>query len=438
MMQKSFEEELNKKASDFSLTPREGLWEEIQVHLVPEKRKRRAVWIWLPATLLAIGGALAYFNGTEPAGIAKNSIQEKAIISSSTQSSNQSASGEVVVSKDIALTGKISKDHFDNSGKKNSFTPKEVVPLAANNNNEVDPLKKEMFPNIMAKELLEQLFIQMEMDSVTNIAPETKPDDTAKKNVTIVPDKGARAPRPDRIYIGCMLTALGSGSTLSMGEQSNPSSNVNGNPQLDYQNRKETDIRIPGFGVGINGGYIRGRHHIYTGLSYQVMGYQMLVKNVVREVPAPPGSATSTNFVKQIAPDTFTSANNSGEGAYFTNRFHYLSFPVGYTFNIIDQSKFSMGLTGNFSYNLLLSSNVLLYDEQSNYYMKQENIRQSGLLKSNFMLALGCDLSYSLNSKLALTLRPQYGFSLNPVEKTAINTRLNYFGIGLGARWFLK
>jgi len=66
MQENEFENSIRKKLDDLQFVPNEAVWKQVHARIEKDKRKRRFVILfWLMAFLLAGGGAILYFSGTE-------------------------------------------------------------------------------------------------------------------------------------------------------------------------------------------------------------------------------------------------------------------------------------------------------------------------------------------------------------------------------------
>ncbi|MES2617701.1 MAG: hypothetical protein V4613_07480 [Bacteroidota bacterium] len=440
MKKKSFEEQLNHKTSEFSLTPRAGLWGEIEPHLVPEKRKRRAIvfWFWIGASaFISTVAAYSFFvSGTHsspkiaihptiipkvkmPVSDSLIVIQPKEEVSAPTAfiPTNQ------LIPKSAAVNQY--KTHLTSqSNNKNSLSNESIADLE----NFTPVQKTETNPSNTITVIDELTPSEIIADSSV-IAAINNSQDIPKKDSVITGPKKANS---ITFYTGFSFAPLLSHSALSLGKQSSQS---NTNAQYDRQYRQKTDKSIWGFTVGWTGGFEKNRHHLYTGLQYSKMGYQLLVKNIERIDLV----STSVPFVYQnVATDSFALRKKDDGASYVTNSFHYLNIPIGYSYQLMNKSKFSIGINGQLSYNYLLHSKALLYDESSGYYIKQNVQNESQLSRSNLIIGGGFEINYNLNKNSSLSFRPLYHYTLKPVETAAINTRIHALELALSWRWYFR
>jgi hypothetical protein len=139
-----------------------------------------------------------------------------------------------------------------------------------------------------------------------------------------------------------------------------------------------------------------------------------------------------------LSKDSFKFTQPNDGGTYYSVQFNSLSVPVGYTFMLVEGLKWDIGLNATLTFNRLLNTNALMYDEQSGYYIRKQLTENSQLHKNTGMVATGLDLNYRINRAFSVSLNPQVGRTINPLESGAIQTGLKYWSIGAGFRWYLN
>ncbi len=426
---KSFEEELNNKTRDFAMIPKSNLWESIEPHLVKEKGNNRAIWIWLPVGVAAILFGAILLKYYTPKTATDNArllppitLQEYA---------NVNAKNEIIIEKSNSERRKIDVKSADQKelSKNYLLAPQKIISdktmykieKSTELTNNVDTKTGNKFVNDVVLEPL--------LDTFENVSLEVEvieKNDTLKSKIsqidTIVPVKKTRT------FVGLVMLP-----NLAFTRVGFTGSDANAN--MAYQQRKVNDKSAwnPGFSWQL--GMEKGKHQFTAGIAYQTLSYRLYVENITREIII---SNSSTVGAKAfVATDSFASAYKSTGGFYTKNSYRYLSIPFGYQFNMVNKSKWSLGIAMGIQANFMISSKALLYNESTGLFVKQTASQENHLNKINLLWSTGFQLNYSLAPKCNLFFKPTYAASVLPVENANMKTWHQLYQFGFGVNWYL-
>jgi len=476
MPQKSFEEQLRDKTKGFTPEPKEGLWEGIEAHLLPEKKEKKRM-LWLPliaaSCILAIGISYIYTTSyKESVSIAQNEMagddkiqefkeenqqsllnpvskslenqeiaqahQSKGLLESRKSSNTADRTYE---NKDQSIDQsnssgpyRLNSNHSDHSDDtelglqyeedKTSGSLEGIADQGNSSNDEI-AMPTEQSAIEVDKTALKTI---MSIDSELIVVKTILPPDSTKKVAVISLKERFKHPiglGSSRKYIEAIISPVLSGSRISMAREFKDSM-----PYKSWaEDRKSMDKKAWSFGFGFMAGIEKRRYHISAGLYYQTLAYQVFVMNVDSRVLR--GIAANFSNFDYNATDSFAMAytktaytgggNVNGVGNYVTNRFHYLSIPLNMAYNLKAKGRFHVGLSANISPQLLLSYNGLLYQQESGLYVKEKSAMENHIRKYNLTTSAGLELNYLTGISSSVLFRPQYGISLFPAEKSSIN-----------------
>jgi hypothetical protein len=482
MPQKSFEEQLKDKAQEFSPMPREGMWGGIEAHLQPERKKRRGAFLLSASTAFILISCGLIYTYMHRSNRQQDTVAE--VISGQDQVANQSGTSSdelpaplrtppVVIEPEISsrenitsgtsspagkivlknnrvtandhdpVTARLEENNLQSvptisrsdmeEAKDNKQVPKEILDNNDRSHQDIDLVKEDT--DVKKEQNVFQKGI--EKDSVPFMEGLLANKDTVKK---IKPDFVAvKQSIASRKYIELVGMPVLSGTWLNIDKAYRDSMIY----KSHVEDRKFNDKKTWNFGVGLQCGIEKGRYHVFAGLYYQSFAYKMSVRNINSVILR--GAVTNFDFDFN-ATDSFAvsgktaslSPNNPnpperGEN-YVTNKFEYLSIPLGMTYMLKHTGKLRVGLSASIAPQFLLSYKGLLYQQESGFYVKQKTASENHISKMNLSAAAGVEMSYMIGGSSSVLLRPQFGISMFPAENARINTRLSFWSFALGYR----
>lgn len=427
MPQKSFEDILKDHSSQFAPTPKAGNWEAIASALPSEKKKRRALWIWLSAACIAISGTLSllHYNPSKSA-ITTNSN------SGPEQATKQSASlaGDSLVKTTAPNTSaKILPE---------ITTPQRTVikaPIPVIRKAERIPANRVFVNNTTSDAIAPEMSTSIPAPEYEIITIDTTP--VLKKDSSIKTFKSKKEIKNDRNrqlkhYLGLELASYYT-DTRTKVNYSNTAA-FNGPPSPSNPNeykRNETDKALPGLQIGVTYSVQRKSASIKTGLYYQQINYAIQVYNVNQNSLI--GSAGRNSNFDYNSSDSFA----AGEGGMVKNSFRYLSIPLEYWRESFSLNRWHLiygaGLRSHF-----LLNNKGINSQLSGYYVKTPIADKSVI--QNFHMSFNAGIGISrdfFGQKYSWYLNATYARSLSDIENSVVSTGYQNFGLNAGIRYRL-
>jgi hypothetical protein len=118
-------------------------------------------------------------------------------------------------------------------------------------------------------------------------------------------------------------------------------------------------------------------------------------------------------------------ANNGTDLTGFTNRYHFVGLPVSIRWQVL--KKRPLFLEGGLAVQQLLSTNALLYDDQSNIYYRDNNL----LNRTQVAAVLGVQYRFLQTGKIGLLAGPQLQYHFTRTDESGSNRHLFSGGIGI-------
>ncbi len=456
-MQKEFEKQVKEKMEELDFVPSSPVWTKIEAQIRQEKDRRRML-IWLPLLTLLVGGSIAWYvisaNGKSQVShqpvIEQNSPKGYAPGQSSTSqeiaTENQSTTHSTGINKGTTSNSAVQKNSPTTvtplkepaareetiAGKKEKgiqeyqepaldiVTVKPVKNKAISHNNTETPgnrnyiqaKKQTTLPGEQVNEPVPALHTNPVLEKIKlNII-----DSEARKKefvLTLPGEHSIRASQPANETVAASKTfgrskwkfgfelsggisGAGEGLNIYGGRPELLSDAANNAPPPPsyLQNRSLEPSPIEN-GISFGAGLLvqkqlNDRFDITTGLRYQYL---------------------STRRMVGIKVNSFASGNISS-GGYTTaqyhdyrNRFHFISLPL--SLNYRPFRKFPLQVLGGVSFQHLLATNALHFNQSTRVYQKDET-----QFRKNQVFAEG-GLSYSFPvKKLSVSVGPQVQYSL--------------------------
>jgi len=438
MQQKSFENTLNEKVRDFEIKPRHDMWQAIAAELEPEKKRFTPMW-WGLSMAVAVSIALLLVVNNTPVSSTKKVAHSK--VQMENLANRQVVASDLPMDANNSDVKSMHKPHpskLTPIGPNNSFRSKRyfVTPSPTPTFNLV---KHNLHKVIEGKGIIcglnsSKTFITIDTTKLT-IETIVNPKDSMPKDTPVVPKLDIQRVAPQSIwhaFVGLHAQPTQSKSLLT----ENPNYTVSpSNLGSDFTYRKASDEAIRLFGATAILGWQTKRHQYYTGIGFQQFGYKQHVKNIERIVST--GFPVTTANIRLYPTDSFLSAAYSSEGEYVKNKFMYLSIPLGYQFQFIQQKKWQLALHAEASIGLLIKSKALFYDETTGYYVKQNALSFNPTKKVDCFFSTGIAVRYLLSDQWAVFVQPSVGVSLRPLQLGAVNTRYQFLKWGFGLQYRL-
>jgi hypothetical protein len=482
MPQKSFEEQLRDKSSEFTLKPKAGLWESVSAQLEPEKKKRRAFLLPLSLGLVIVMAAVVYgvydknqvdpqvvaVSATREPGSVNNSksSQEKHLSSAQTQAplstekqslvakpaatdhagttSANPGSGEEVLKTEYSQVAKSVVPEKEGKKEGNTFTtpalkeqtenPEKIYIAKEDKPEHISVIDKKT-ESITLDLPVRQIDLLGKSSIVADSLPEmavavltpVKPADTSNL-IKMLPSLAGAA---KRTYIEFLAGPVLSGSWVHTAPAFRDSSTF----RSQAEDRKKTDRKNWNFSAGIQVGMDHKKFRFSAGLHYQVLSYQVYVMNINSRILNTGVTTTSFDY---NATDSFamvrTQSPVKGVSTYITNKFQYLGIPLSVVYKFRPLGRFNAGIGTTASPQFLLAYKGLFYQQSSGYYVKEKSAVENNIQKINLSMRADITLSYRTGPFSALVFNPYYGVSLFPAERSAINTGHVFLGFSAGFR----
>lgn len=467
-----FEDFLKDKSEGFSMEPDPLTWTGIEKNLPPEKRKRKAIFLWIPVIAACF---LALWILVDP--FTKNVHTPKSHQEPSAASGDAApVHPQTPDTKDTfptpveTLAGNLNPDTKNDNFQGSttiSHSPIESHPAGATDDDSrfaktckrsvlnfpflnpsvehSDPVNNQAIQDHIANSLIEKTEfktevvseinnnIQAELDSSRNLRKDSSDKSNEKKNDKNTPVKNYQ------------WFAFAEGMPhFTVSRISIESQYKNTEPYAsDCKSRRNDDKgRInASFGLGF-GIKIKDHHNISIGIRYLGISHSLTVYNVDNSVIS--GIPNRYSSFDYSSSDSFKSLNSFGGGGGGTsfpagpvvNKYSYFGIPVtyGYSFNL--GKKFGMGINLGMAYNLMHSQSGIAHQANSDIYIKSENGSVMSVRKTHFSGQLSLLLSYQFNTKSSLYLQVNGLRSLTPIEKDIVRTGYSSVGLGLGYAYF--
>lgn len=476
MRPRSFEDKLRARTDDFSLVPKPGTWENIESQLPPGKSKRKGAF-WLAGALVLLVAAGIGINqypgkeGRQQQPVAFNNAKSEALPISPKAAAVEDA---------ISHTAKVNESHPSHENTSGVLSPAYLkpntragkTPAYSGFNSYANQPESIVMEDILTSEPRSvsaginnadqgsaPLFENTGVNDSASLQPENTVSDVAgnapaikkpaqkdtaqeKKEIFNLRDYLAKRVSRQVIFSELVFQPLLSGSFINI-DKNYKDQDTYKDQQAD---RKQNDKRVWTYGIGLQAGLEKKRWLVTAGVFYQKLSYQMAVQNINSGIIS--GSIVNKSF-DYNATDSFAVSNFSNpnriagaprviEGGrdYVTNTFEYLSIPLSITYKLKYKGRFNIGLSGSIMPQFLLSYQGLLYQNESNLYVKQKSAQENHIMPRNLALAGGLELSYHLSRHSNLFARPQYGFSLYPAEEATVHTYTRFRSFSIGYRYY--
>lgn len=428
MPQKSFEDFLKDHSSQFAPTPKAGNWEAIAKALPSEKKKRRALWIWLSAACLAITGTLSLLH-YNPSNSAITTTSNSGINQLSKQST--SLPGDSLVKK---TAPNISVKTLPEINIPQRTLIKAPIPVIR---------KAERI--LASRDIVNNSLSDVKEPEMTAPIPEPEYEivtvDTTpvlKKDTSIQLFKSKKDIKNDRNrqlkhYLGLELASYFTDTRTEV-NYSNAAA-FNGPPSPSNPNeykRNETDKALPGLQIGLAYSVQRKSGSIKTGLYYQQINYAIQVYNVNQNSLI--GSAGRNGNFDYNSSDSFA----AGEGGMVKNSFRYLSIPLEYWRESFSLNRWHLIYGAGIRSHFLLS-NKGINSQYSGYYVKTPIADKSVI--QNFHMSVNAGIGISrdfFGQKYSWFLNATYARSLSDIENSIVSTGYQNFGLSAGIRYRLN
>ena len=497
MPQKSFEERLRNKAEEFSPVPRPGLWEGIDAQLPPEKKNRRPVLmvVLLTAMILVSSGLLYILESYQTNGISGTVEEEQVLAEKESAAPVTSPETRIPGSlhKDDAsdhnvhtnvAEDKQSKQAGGKPGKKTALPVRHFRDLqyrsqAGHTKGQeqgkhlaghslsretaasglADVIKEEESADITEMPVKALNDIREQVVNKGGVLAEAPPPvkdhmsgaadstsvmqaDTPPARMVKIQDK-ITAKSSRRFYVELIGMRTLSGSMVGIDKAYRDSASYT--PQVEE--RRNGDKTSWSTDFGIQAGISRPRYDLFAGVSYRELSYRVYVINTNSSIMRGTGTVFQNfDFEATDSFSLFTGKNSiinstSGSpppeviGQYVTNRFRYISIPVGINYHVKKKGSFTFGCVGTFEPQFLLRYDGLLYQNESGLYVKEKSAAENHIRKTNLSFSAGLDVNYRFSGHSGVFLRPSGGLSLFPAEKAAIRTSHKFLSLAAGYRF---
>ncbi len=458
MQEQNFEQQVRQKMDELSLVPSAPVWNKVEEEIRKKKDRRRIVLWLLPFALLSAGiiwwsvstnrfDSTITSQKTEPADATLSNKDAKQInrtvipreikklqskkeprIVSETNTPGLIETNYVPYSfttkaRTKNFENEIDRKTFDSTKKINekllppdiSVLEKEKLQQYLTKTNHINTLNKPAVSDnlvITKKEDIKEIESQIK----------EKPIDTAEASEQMDAQK-LQVKKANKLQFGVTAQVGFSGITSglfdgfggkSLAEFSSPIQNGSGGGTVLSPSTIKHDL-FYSVGFTISKG-IKTRSIITTGLQYQ---YYSTGINV--------GTKTDSVLSNSSRAD-FSYYRNDTRSNDYTNRFHFITLPVSYQYQIIKKLPLQIG--AGISISQLLSSNALHYNSSGNLYYKDN----SRLNKTQVAFFTGATYKLWKQRNFSLDVGPQLNYNLTPLQKNSNLNKQHLFSMGLNTQ----
>lgn len=427
MSQKSFEDFLKDHSSQFAPAPKASNWETIASALPPEKKKKRALWIWLSAACLVIASSvgLLLFNNSS-----------KNIASTKTNTSTQTYTELPVITTDTASrrVTPVKKDQWIPE----VFQPKKILiegPVKT-----VQAAERILATQVLAGDVYPDSTIEIKTDKTYSVVVLAVNEDSIliKKDTLLKMLSKSKKEikelqsRHLKHYFGAELATFITDTRTSV-NYSNMAL-FNGPPTPNNPNeykRNETDKKMLGYQFGMHYSIQRRCGIVKTGLNYQQLSYGIQVYNLNQNALSGSGGRVS-NFDFNSS-DSFA----AGEGGVVKNTFRHLSIPLEYWRECFSLNRWHLTYGAGIRNHFLLSSKGI-NSQPSGYYVKTTLADRSVVQKFHMSINASIGISREFSQRYNWFILLNYARSLSELEISTVSTGYQTIGISAGIRYGLK
>ncbi len=438
-MQNNFNDTIN-HLKDFSLTPSNDVWKEIESNLDEKKKRRIVAWWWSLPIFGLITISVLFINNHNSIKSKNSFLLEKTslVVDKSSQTLDESSpilgnkgltldensitldktspmldKNSPILDKKSTISLKMSPTFYEKStlsaknksafaknidqylekGDGNYLKSNEIRGFnqsiaISKNNTEKDNidlaaiLNKSPFLNHIKKDTLQQKTI---FDSVRSIATKNvilNKKQTKKLDLSIAFGGGVNYVSHNSVFgkdgnANSGLSNLATQPATSSSSGQFSNNNLLPLPKTGYN-----------FSVGINANYILSKKwSLQSGLAYKYLQNNLSI---------------NTNA---------TNAFSAGGNFNYKNHFHLLQIPLNISYCLNTKAKNKVSLIGGATANFSLENNWLFADNQQGYYAAEKNNI------NNILFELQAGASISFNNKFSVSLLAQK--SITPVQKSS-------------------
>lgn len=456
MKNEHFKNSMQEQLAGLRFEPSEKVWPQVKKQLEKEKRKRGIIFFWLMLAGLIISGGLVTFinsslknktiiRGTATKAVIKikskllqntaneklsaeaadvngrNSFSKKTTVELNKQAEETTLSPQKIIKIDDKTKAAVYPPSLTNDGEKN-------ISLSRNkpvNNNEVKNFN-DFKENNTAEETGITKIQSIDTGKLTKLTD--KEDNVINRTADYSKDYQVSQKKKNKIkspWIFSVAAALGEsniGNGFTLGINGNgekaaydyAASAINTPPQNGLPNMSSAFKKGLAFNVGFGlERKINKRFSFITGLNYSYLSSSFL---------------TGQRLDSVIAVSQVRILYRPGLSAAYTNKFHFISIPVGIKTNLFVKNNFSADLNAGISLMHLLSTNALLYDTAAKLYYYDKSIFN----KTQLAINAGLQLNYKVKPGLTIGAGPQFTHTITSLGN-GYNYSNKYFKV-----WVLK
>jgi hypothetical protein len=477
MQEQNFEKQVQKKMEELSFTPSEPVWRKVEEE-IRKKKDRKRIFFWIVASLLLLAGGLWLVNKNRdtPLTTATKEIKQPDINSTKSfekkipieKKQNPSSIVNTNDQKPNALQippkgNLLQKEQTHKGNEISKRTPLvKYIPITRPDTIKQNFFEKETSTNISTsnQNIFEtkegssdngQKEAQFNDSSVVKTIIETnklKEPDNRGQTALVVIDKekdstvietsvaAGKEMVPKKWKLGITagmgksgidegLNLFGGGAMAleaNSGQSSPFVSNAFNGPAAAYKPPSPQEKSVS-FSLGLFvKKQISKRSSFSTGLRYNYYSTQMLVGQSLRQDT----TADQNKRINQFYANSGISFSN------YSNKFHFISLPMIFDFQIIKSIplNFHLGL----SLQQLISTNALLYSASSRIYYNDK----ASFNKTHLFSQSGLSYLFPLSKKLAVQFGPEVSYSHSRVVKGSSGQHLFSYGLSTQFIFFGK
>ena len=424
MPQKSFEDILKDQSAKFSPSPNPQNWEAIANALPPEKKNRRALWIWLSAACITITGLISLLNYSP----SKSETTNSAINTTQTKQQLATTNNDTLIKSAVSNTSATITPDIYTPQRTLLNTPVPVIRKA-----ERIPGSRVFVNNDPSETKVPELSTPVPEPEYEIVTVDTTP---AKKRDTVIlttlskKELKKNQSRQLKHFLGIEFAGIGTDTRTKVGNVNTSAFNgpapiVN---QYDYL-RNETDKSVLGFQAGITYTLQRKQSSIKTGLFYQQINYTVQVNNTNINSLGSGGRISNFDF-------NFSDSFVAGEAGIVRNSYGYLRIPLEYWRETFSLSRWHFQYGGGLAANMYLN-NQGLNNQASGLYVKSDLADKSVVQAFHLTVNAGVGVGRDFGQRYTWYLNALFARSLSDIEKSVVSTAYQNFGLNAGIRYRL-
>jgi len=400
----SFEEELAKKADEFTLQPRVATWRGVDRGVQKAQSIKQAIRLAIVSTCLIVTVAVIYFQ---------NNSDDTLLTETSSETPYTPAPSENLASS-LAAIAPSTPDVSERSTKKNGFTNFRSLPSFE---------APRVTPSIDENPNQEEFSDEILESTLRSVAPKNIQFDIALKSAEKAQIKKRKRPislrHKDAWYIQASFTPSTSFRTLT-------ARTAYAEPFKELKDKNDQSVKTYSVKIGARY-FFSDRFSLGFGLRYSQQG-EMIGMSARKQ----------NSFYEALAEEYHYNAEQMysiGNTMSHMNQYHYIELPVTLYAKRQLGKRFSLHTGIGLSLGYLMKESSRTYDFRVDHYVDNANFLRSWTVGAHAQASIG----YDIDTRWMLSVGPEVNYAL-------LSTYQNYytlsqhqysFGLNLGVQWKL-